>query len=307
MTPTLLEKAKRFKELHERDQIFVMPNAWNAGSAKILAAQGFSAIATTSGGVNYFRGRQDYVYEIPAQEMLEEYRLIAEAVDLPVSGDLENGYGEDPAAVADTIRQSAACGMVGGSIEDWTGDPDRPLDETGFAVERIAAARGAADGCGFPYTLTGRCEIYSFDLPDRLNEAVRRANLYADAGADCIFVPDQIPALVKFGFFFVVVENGVVFVPGLNDPDDLRRLVREVDAPISVVAGLGEVVAGKGDPQLSVAQLADIGVRRISTGGSLARACLGLLERAARELAEEGTFTYTRDAIPDPEINEFFG
>lgn len=283
MTPTLLEKAKRFKELHERDQIFVMPNAWNAGSAKILAAQGFSAIATTSGGVNYFRGRQDYVYEIPAQEMLEEYRLIAEAVDLPVSGDLENGYGEDPAAVADTIRQSAACGMVGGSIEDWTGDPDRPLYETGFAVERIAAARGAADGCGFPYTLTGRCEIYSFDLPDRLNEAVRRANLYADAGADCIFVP------------------------GLNDPDDLRRLVREVDAPISVVAGLGEVVAGKGDPQLSVAQLADIGVRRISTGGSLARACLGLLERAARELAEEGTFTYTRDAIPDPEINEFFG
>ena len=215
--------------------------------------------------------------------MLEEYRLIAEAVDLPVSGDLENGYGEDPAAVADTIRQSAACGMVGGSIEDWTGDPDRPLYEAGFAVERIAAAREAADGCGFPYTLTGRCEIYSFDLPDRLNEAVRRANLYADAGADCLFVP------------------------GLNDPDDLRRLVREVDAPISVVAGLGEVVAGKGDPQLSVAQLADIGVRRISTGGSLARACLGLLERAARELAEEGTFTYTRDAIPDPEINEFFG
>ncbi len=283
MSPTMLEKATRFKELHERDEIFVMPNAWNAGSARFLAAQGFAAIATTSGGVNYSRGRQDYVYEVPAAEMLDEYRQIAEAVDVPVSGDLENGYGEDLETVAETIRQSALCGMVGGSIEDWTGDAAQPLYETSQAVERIAAARAAADACGFPYTLTGRCEIYSFDLPKRFCEAVRRANLYADAGADCIFVP------------------------GLNDPDDLRRLVREVDVPISVVAGLGEVVSGEGDPQLSVAQLADIGVRRISTGGSLARACFGLLQRAARELAEEGTFSYTRDAIPDPEINAFFG
>ena len=282
MSAPLIDKAARFKALHEREDIFVMPNAWNAGSARFLAAEGFEAIATTSGGVNYSRGRQDYVYEVPAAEMLEEYRLICEAVDVPVSGDLENGYGEDLEAVAGTIRRSAEYGMVGGSIEDWTGDPGQPLYDAGFAAERIAAARAAADDCGFSYTLTGRCEIYSFDLPNRFAEAVRRANLYADAGADCIFVP------------------------GLNDPDDLRRLVREVDAPISVVAGLGEVVSGEADPQLSVAQLADIGVRRISTGGSLARACFGLLQRAARELAEQGTFGYTRDAIPDPAINAFF-
>jgi len=282
MVSSLLEKATRFNELHNSDGIFVMPNAWDAGSAKFLADQGFAALATTSGGVNYARGRQDYVYAVPASEMLEAYGLIAHAVDLPVSGDLENGYGTDPETVAATIRQSAEHGMVGGGIEDWSGDPDNPLYETGLAVERIAAARQAGDACGFPYTLTARCEIYSFDLPNRFAEAVRRANLYSDAGADCIFIP------------------------GLNDPDDLRRLVREVPAPISVVAGLGEVVTGEGDPQLSVAELADIGIRRVSTGGSLARACFGLLRRAARELAEEGTFSYTRDAIPDPEINAFY-
>lgn len=275
MNHKLLARAEHFRELHMRDEIFVMPNAWNAGSAKFLAAQGFAAIATTSGGVNYARGRQDYVYAVPASEMLEEYRLIAEAVDIPVSGDLENGYGADPETVAETIRRSAECGMVGGGIEDWTGDPDQPLYETELAVARIAAAREAGDACGFPYTLTARCEIYSFDLPNRFAEAVRRANLYRDAGADCIFVP------------------------GLNDPDDLRRFAREVEAPVSVVAGLG-------DPQLSVAELADIGIRRISTGGSLARACFGLLQRAARELAEQGTFSYTRDAIPDPDINAFY-
>lgn len=281
MRRSLAEKAAHFKALHQRDEIFVMPNAWDAGSAKLLAAQGFEAIATTSGGVNYARGRQDYVYEIPAGEMLEEYGQIADAVDIPVSGDLENGYGADPQAVADTIRRSAELGMVGGGIEDWTGNPSQPLYETGLAVERIVAAREAGDACGFVYTLTARCEIYCFDLPNRFCEAVRRANLYAEAGADCIFVP------------------------GLDDRDDLRRFVREVDVPVSFVAGLGEVGPMQGAPQLSVRVLAEMGVRRISTGGSLYRTCFGALQRAAEELGGEGTFSYTKGAIPDVDINLF--
>lgn len=281
MTATLKDKADHFRALHLSDGIFVMPNAWDAGSAKLLAAQGFDAIATTSGGVNYARGRQDYVYEVPADEMLEEYRQIAEAVPVPVSGDLENGYGTDPETVAHTIRRSVDCGMVGGGIEDWTGDPAEPLYETGLAVERIRAAREAGDATGIAYTLTARCEIYSFDLPNRFAEAVRRGNLYADAGADCIFVP------------------------GLDDRDDLRRFVREVDAPISFVAGLGEVGPGQNHPALSVAELADMGVRRISTGGSLYRTCFGALERAAEELFGSGTFSYTAGAIADADINAF--
>ena len=281
MKASLAEKAQHFRTLHERDGVFVMPNAWDAGSARLLASAGFEALATTSGGVNYARGRQDYVYEVPAEEMLAEYGLIADAVDLPVSGDLENGYGDDPQTVAHTIRRSAELGMVGGGIEDWTGDPDHPLYETGLAVERIAAAREAADATGIDYTLTARCEIYSFDLPNRFSEAVRRANVYADAGAHC------------------------VFVPGMNDREDLRRFCSEVSAPVSFVAGLGEVGAEGGGPPLTVAELADIGVRRISTGGSLYRTCFGALQRAAEELGGEGTFGYTKGAIPDPEINAF--
>lgn len=281
MKPGLAEKARQFRALHEREGIFVMPNAWDAGSARLLASFGFEALATTSGGVNYSRGRQDYVYEVPAEDMLAEYGLIADAVDLPVSGDLENGYGDDPQTVADTIRRSAELGMAGGGIEDWTGDPRNPLYETGLAVERIAAAREAGDTTGVDYTLTARCEIYSFDLPNRFAEAVRRANLYADAGAHC------------------------VFVPGMNDREDLRRFCREVSVPVSFVAGLGEVGAENGGARFTVAELADLGVRRISTGGGLYRACFGALRNAAEELRGRGTFDYTKGAIPDPEINAF--
>lgn len=281
MAASLLQKAKRFKALHRRDEIFLMPNAWDAGSAKLLAAEGFDAIATTSGGVNYSRGRQDYVYEVPGDDMLEDYRRIANAVDIPVSGDLENGYGDAPRDVARTIRRSAEYGMVGGGIEDWTGNPDAPLYDIGLAVERIAAAREAAGGCGFPYTLTARCEAYAFDLPDRFGEAVRRARLYADAGADCIFVP------------------------GLNRRSELRKLVEEAGAPVSFVVGIGEVGAEDGEPQLTVGELAEIGVRRISTGGSLYRACFAALRCGAQELSGPGTFTYSQAAISDPDINLF--
>lgn len=268
-------KAEAFRTLHEGPHLFVMPNAWDAGSARFLAAAGFAAIGTTSGGVNWRLGREDYVYTTPANVMLEEYGRIAAAVEIPVSGDLENGYGAAPETVAETVRRSIAQGMVGGSIEDSTADPAEPLYEVEFAVERIRAARKAADESGLPYTLTARCEVYWTGHPDSFAEAVRRSNLYREAGADCLFVPTA------------------------SDAATIRALVEEIDAPLSVVAGLSA------EP-LSVARLEELGVRRVSTGGSLARACYGLLRRATAQIAEDGSFAYAKDAIPDPDMNEFF-
>ncbi len=269
-------KAQAFKALHEQDATFVMPNAWDAGSAIILAQAGFAAIATTSGGVNWSNGQPDYVTKLPREVMLAAYRAIAEAVDLPVSGDLEQGYGDSPEAVADTITRSVECGMVGGGIEDFTGDFAAPLYDLDLSVERIRAARAAADATGIAYTLTARAETYSApDHPDPFGEAVQRGNLYREAGADCIFVP------------------------GPNDRATLAALVREIDAPISQVIGLGQ-------PPMTVAMLADLGVRRISTGGSLARGCFGLLKRAAEEMRDQGTFGYAAEAISDPAINALF-
>ena len=275
MTEDQPAKAAAFRALHDSRRLFVMPNAWDAGSARFLAAAGFPAIGTTSGGVNWRLGREDYVYTTPAAVMLEEYGRIAEAVEVPVSGDLENGYGAEPEAVAGTIRRSISHGMVGGSIEDSTADPRQPLYDIGLAVERIRAARRAADESGMPYTLTARCEVYWTEHPAPFAEAVRRSNLYREAGADCIFAPTA------------------------SDAATIRSLVQEIDAPLSVVAGLGA------EP-LSVARLEELGVRRVSTGGSLARACYGVLRRAAEEIARDGSFTYLRDAIPDPDMNEFF-
>ncbi|MDH3743191.1 MAG: isocitrate lyase/phosphoenolpyruvate mutase family protein [Hyphomicrobiales bacterium] len=269
------DKAAAFRRLHEADGIFVMPNAWDAGSAKFLAAAGFQAIATTSGGVNWSRGRRDWVLEAPRDEMLDAYGDIATAVDVPVSGDLENGYGNEPEAVAATITGSIARGMVGGGIEDWTANPADPLYEIGLAVERIRAAREAGDASEIRYTLTGRCEVFCTDLPQAYAQAVDRCNRYVEAGADC------------------------VFVPGLTGAENIKNFVRDVDAPLNMVAGLA-------DPRLTVAELADLGVKRISTGGSLARACFGLLKQAAEDLASTGRFDYVEQAISDPGIDTFF-
>lgn len=274
MTPPA-EKALAFRRLHEADGIFLMPNAWDAGSAKFLEAAGFQAIATTSGGVNWSRGRRDWVLEIPRDEMLGAYGGIASAVDLPVSGDLENGYGEEPEAVAATITGSIARGMVGGGIEDWTANPAKPLYEIELAVERIRAARQAGDASGIKFTLTGRCEVFCTDHPQAYAQAVNRCNRYVEAGADCIFVP------------------------GLAGAENIKNFVRDVDAPLNMVAGLA-------DPRLTVSELADLGVKRISTGGSLARTCFGVLKQAAEELANEGRFDYLDKAISDPDLDTFF-
>jgi 2-methylisocitrate lyase-like PEP mutase family enzyme len=269
-------KARAFKELHEGPGIFLMPNAWNAGSARILAAAGFAAIGTTSAGMAFSLGRSDYEGRLSRAETIEELGRIAAAVELPVSADLESGYGPGPEDVAETIREAIAAGAVGGSIEDYTGDSAAPLFEPVLAAERIRAAREAADASGTAFTLTGRAECYLVAHPDPFAKSVRRANLYRAAGADCLYVP------------------------GVRDAETIAGLVREIDGPLNVVVGLA------GNP-LSLTQLEDLGVRRVSIGGSLARATFATVRRAAEEMSRDGTFGFTQDAIPDAELSAFFG
>jgi 2-methylisocitrate lyase-like PEP mutase family enzyme len=275
MTADLARKGRIFRDLHLQPGTFVMPNAWDAGSARLLAAAGFKALGTTSAGVNYFNGVPDYQYTVPRAEMLDAYARVANAVDLPVSGDLENGYGDAPEDVAETIRAAVAGGMVGGGIEDHTGNRDKPLYDVAHAVERIRAAREAADASGIPFTLTARAELYILGMPDPFAETVERLNRYREAGADCLFAP------------------------AIKDRDTIAALVREVDGPVNVVMGL----AGSA---LSVAELTDLGVKRISLGGSIARRALAAVREVAAEIADKGTFTYAEQAIPDGEMKAFF-
>ncbi|MGI9597522.1 MAG: isocitrate lyase/PEP mutase family protein, partial [Acidimicrobiales bacterium] len=206
--------AATFRDLH-REGIFLMPCAWDAGSARVLQAAGFVALGTTSGGVNWSRGRQDYVYSVPRESMLAEYGEIAMAVSLPVSGDLENGYGQTPSEVGETIRAAIGAGMVGGSIEDQSDGPDPGLIPIELAAERIEAARRAADALLPDFTVTARAESYFAGVADPFDDAVERTNRYVEAGADC------------------------VFVPGLSDLDSLKRLVDSVGAPVSLGVGAG--------------------------------------------------------------------
>ncbi|MBX2878455.1 MAG: isocitrate lyase/phosphoenolpyruvate mutase family protein [Granulosicoccus sp.] len=274
-----LASAERFKALHTTSSLFVMPCAWDSMSAIMFERAGFPCIGTTSGGVNWVRGRKDYVYSTPREEMLAAYGEIATSTILPVSGDLENGYGESPEAVATTIALSIAEGMVGGSIED---QGIVPTDEAGangtlidfeLSVERIRAARIAADNAKIPYTLTARCEVYYTNCKDPYAEAVKRLNAYREAGADCLFVP------------------------GLNKLQDLKRLVNDVDGPVSF--GMGAT-----PKPLTLRMLEDVGIRRVSTGGGLARATFGLLASSVQDLVENGTFDYLDGALSEADVNK---
>lgn len=252
-----------------------MPCAWDPSSAIMFEELGFRCIGTTSGGVNWAQGRRDYVYSVPREQMLEAYAAITRATSLPVSGDLENGYGESPSEVAETIKESINIGMVGGSIEDQDMDSNGQLFNKELAVERIVAARETADSMGLAYTLTARCEVFTSGIEDPYAEAVERLNRYRAAGADCLFVPD------------------------LSDIKSLGRLVQDVDGPISF--GMG----ASAQP-LSIGVLAEIGIRRISTGGGLPRAAFSLVRNAAAEILTSGTFGYLENAISDSNINKYF-
>ncbi len=273
--PKQAAKAVAFRDMHLAGETFVMPNAWNAGSARLLEAEGFQAIATTSAGIAFSLGLPDYVGALARDDALDETRRIASAVDVPVSMDSENCYGHDPETVAESIAMIAATGAVGGSIEDFSSDYGNEQYPLELSVERVRAASEAARGLDFPFTLTARAECYLVGHPDPFAESVKRCNLYREAGADCLYVP------------------------GLRDADTIGALVREVDGPLNVVMGL----AGK---PLTVRELRDLGVCRISIGGSLARTVMGLVRSAAKEIMDHGTFGYAAGQIPDAELCDFF-
>ena len=267
------EKGARFRALHERAMAtagaFVIPNPWDAGSARLLAALGFEALTTTSAGAAFTLGRRDGA--ITRDEALAGARAIADATDLPVAADLENGYGDAPEDAAETIRRAGLeAGLVGGSIEDHSRDPARPIYDFEHAVERVAAAVEAARALPAPFVLVARTENYLHGRPD-LDDTIRRLQAFEAAGAD------------------------VLFAPGLARPDDIRAVCASVGKPVNVVASL----KGTG---LSLADYAALGVRRVSVGFALYRAVLGTLLDAARELREQGTFGFVDRAPTSAEL-----
>jgi 2-methylisocitrate lyase-like PEP mutase family enzyme len=270
-----IQRGEQFRRLHENPDAFLMPNAWDAGSACILAASGFPCLATTSAGIAFSLGQPDVEGRVSRSQMMERIHQIAAAVTLPVSADLEAGFGAAPEEVAETIRLAIQAGVVGGNIEDLSGDPHTPLFDLELAADRIRSAREAADRSGIPFTLTARTDCYLANVPSPFAEAVRRANRFREMGADCLFIP------------------------GVKDAETIAALVREIDGPINVVMGLT-------GSAFTVSQLNCLGVRRISIGGSLARSALGLVRRAAQEMREHGSFTFAEQQIPDAELCDFF-
>lgn len=269
-----VDRRQRFVELHQ-EGCFLMPNAWDAGSAKILASVGFAAVATTSAGIAFSLGLPDHdsneVGRVDQDTMMSRIGEIVDAVDVPVSADLEEGYGEAPETVAATISMTLATGAAGGNIEDFTGDRSQPLYDVELAADRIRAARAAVQD--EPFVLVGRAD--SLLVGGTLDDAIQRSNAYLAAGAHC------------------------AYVPGASDATTIGTLVRGIDGPLNVVMGL----TGKA---LSLEDLGALGVRRVSVGGSIARAMYRHLLDAARELAERGTFSYGDDQISQTDLNSLF-
>jgi 2-methylisocitrate lyase-like PEP mutase family enzyme len=270
---TQAEKAQALRALHERPGIFVIPNPWDAGSAKLFAALNFEALATTSLGYAAALGRIDGT--LGRDEILANCRVLTEATDLPVSADLENGYADEPKAAGAIMRLAAEAGVVGGSIEDATGKPAKPIYDFSLAVERVAAAVEEARRLPFPFTLVARAENYLHGRPD-FDDTVRRLQAFAAAGAD------------------------VLYAPGIRDLETIRRLVAAVPKPVNVVMGLA-------DPNLTLAELEAAGVKRVSVGGALARLALAAVRDAALAMREQGSFRWVKDILPGKDLREIMG
>jgi 2-methylisocitrate lyase-like PEP mutase family enzyme len=254
---TQAEKAKAFRALHERNKAFIIPNPWDVGTARMLAHLGFEALATTSMGFALSIGKQDNAAGRDA--VLAHALALTSATELPVSADLENGFGDAPETAAETIRLAAGAGLVGGSIEDSTGRPENPIYELPQAVERIRASVEAARSLPFPFTLTARAENYLHGRAD-LKDTIRRLQAYREAGAD------------------------VLYAPGLTTKEEITEVVRSVNRPVNVLMGLKRV-------HWTLEELSAMGVRRVSVGSGLYRVALANFVRAAREMHESGTFT----------------
>lgn len=268
-----LEKSKAFVELHKRGSCFVIPNPWDQGSAKLLAHLGYKALASTGAGFAFSQGRRDL--SVNAKEMLSHLAELVVSTDLPVSADLQNGFGASPESVAQTIIEAALSGIVGGSIEDASGNSKRPIYGMEHAAERIRCAAEAANALSFKFMLTARAENYLYGNRC-LKDTIRRLQAYQDAGAD------------------------VLFVPGIQSKEDIRAILAAIDRPLNVMMGF------PGSHELTVDELRDLGVTRISLGGSLARTAYGALMKAAKEVSSHGSFNYVADAISGKELNRIF-
>ncbi|MFL6571436.1 MAG: oxaloacetate decarboxylase [Burkholderiales bacterium] len=268
------QKAAAFRTLHERDGAFIMPNPWDAGTARLLTALGFEALATTSLGLANTLGRADGTGAVSRAEVLANCAEIAGATHLPVSADLENCYAHEPRAAAEMIRLAAEAGVVGGSIEDATGDAQQPIYDFELAVERVHAAAEMARSLPFPFTLTARAENFLHGRRD-LDDTIRRLRAFEKAGAD------------------------VVYAPGLRDLATIGTVASAVTKPLNVVMSAA-------DPALTAAQLAKAGVKRISIGGALSRLALASVLRAANEMKEQGGFTWIADTVSAKELNRLF-
>ena len=275
MTLDLADQSRRadaFVALHQHGT-FVIPNPWDAGTARLFTGLGFAALATTSGGLAFALGRSDGANLVTREETLANIRAIVAATPLPVAADLENGFGATPQDVAETIRLAAAAGAVGGSVEDATGDPAAPIAPLDEAVRRVRAAVAAARALPFPFTVTARAENFLYGRPD-LDDTIARLRAYEQAGAD------------------------VLYAPGLP-VDALAAVCVAVGRPVNALAGSSTAV--------TVAQLAEAGVRRISLGSSLARVALSATLRAAEELRDSGTFGFATGTLPYADINRLMG
>ncbi len=271
---TQAEKSIAFRALHERAGAFIIPNPWDAGSARLLASLGFDALATTSLGLACTLGRPDGAAAVSRREVLDNCAAIASATELPVSADLENCYAREPRAAAEMIRLAAEAGVVGGSIEDASGDERNPVYDFALAVERVQAAVEMVRSLDFPFVLTARAENFFLGRRD-LDDTIRRLQAFEKAGAD------------------------VLYAPGLRDLDTIRTVARAITKPLNVVVGMLE-------PGISAADLAQAGVKRISVGGALCRLALRHMMDGAREMRERGTFTWMAQVPPYAEMSRIF-
>jgi 2-methylisocitrate lyase-like PEP mutase family enzyme len=270
---TQAERAGAFRALHERPGIFVMPNPWDAGTARLFASLGFEALATTSFGLANALGRIDGTLAVSREELIANCREIARATELPVNADLENGYADDPRKAAAIIRLAAEAGIVGGSIEDATGRDDKPIYDFNLAVERVAAAAEVAHSLPFPFTFTARAENFLHGRRD-LDDTVKRLQAFAKAGAD------------------------VLYAPGLRDLATIKQVVAAISKPLNVVMSAA-------DPDLTTQQLADAGVKRISVGGTLSRLAFAAVRDAALAM-RDGSYQWVREAMPAKDLKAVF-
>jgi len=271
---TQTQKAAAFRALHQRDGAFIIPNPWDAGTARLLTALGFEALATTSLGLANTLGRADGTGAVSRAEVLANCAEIAGATRLPVSADLENCYAHEPRAAAEMIRLAAEAGVVGGSIEDATGDAQQPIYEFDLAVERVHAAAEMARSLPFPFTLTARAENFLHGRRD-LDDTIRRLQAFEAAGAD------------------------VLYAPGVHDLATIKTVVSALKKPFNLVMGFA-------DPTLTLDQLSKAGVKRISIGGAMARYALAAFLRSAREMKDHGAFTFVREMAPMKEVRAAF-